>query len=59
MTREKYLGRLVYFLSYVDITEGNIEKKCNTFGEKSKADSKWLVNNIISYMRIHRERVER
>jgi hypothetical protein len=23
MTREKYLGRLVYFMSYVGITEGN------------------------------------
>jgi len=27
VTREKYLGRLAYFMSYVGITEGNIENR--------------------------------
>ena len=40
VTREKYLGRLAYFISFVGITEGNIENKCNILGGKSKADSK-------------------
>ena len=35
-TREKYLGRLAYFMSLVGITEGNPESKCNTFGQKCK-----------------------
>ncbi len=58
VTREKYLGRLGYFMSYVGITEGNLEERCNTFGHKCKADTNWLANNIIRYLRIHRQRVE-
>jgi predicted transport protein len=59
VTREKYLGRISNFISFVGITEGNIEQRCNIFGEKSKADSKWLANNVIRYLRVHREREER
>ena len=59
VTREKYLGRLAYFMSYVDITEENIENRCNIFGEKCKADPRWLVNNVIRYLHLHRERVDR
>ena len=59
ITREKYLGRLAYFMTFVGIIEGNMEERCNVFGQKCKADSRWLVNNIIKYLRIHRERVER
>lgn len=59
VTREKYLGRLGYFLSYVGITEGNIENRCNIFGEKCKSDTVWIVNNIIRYLHVHRQRVER
>jgi len=58
VTREKYLGRLGYFLSYVGITEGNIENRCNILGQKCKADSTWLSNNVIKYLHIHRQRVE-
>lgn len=46
-------------MSYVGITEGNIETRCNIFGQKCKADTSWLVNNVIRYLRTHRERVER
>lgn len=59
VTREKYLGRLGYFMSYVGITEGNLEDRCNIFGQKCKSDNSWVVNNVIRYLRIHRERVER
>ena len=59
VTREKYLGRLAYFMAYVGITEGNIENRCNVFGEKCKADQRWLVNNVIRYLHVNRERVDR
>lgn len=36
VTREKYLGRLAYFMSYVGITEGNIEQRCNIFGKNAR-----------------------
>ena len=59
VTREKYLGRISNFISFVGITEGNIEQRFNIFGEKSKADSNWIANNVIRYLRVQRERVER
>jgi hypothetical protein len=59
VTREKYLGRLAFFMSYVGITEGNIESRCNILGEKCKADPKWLSNSVIRYLHVHRQRVER
>jgi hypothetical protein len=49
----------IYFMSYVGITEGNIENRCNIFGEKCKADPKWLLNNVIRYLQVHRQRVDR
>lgn len=39
VTREKYLGSLGQFMSYVGITKGNIENRCNIFGQKCKEDS--------------------
>jgi integrase len=59
VTKEKYLGRLGYFLSFVGITEGNLENRCNILGQKSKADSAWLSHNVMKYLHIHRQRVER
>ena len=44
VTREKYLQRLSYFLSYVGIKDGNVESRCNLLGQKSKADPTWLAN---------------
>jgi len=46
-------------MSYVGITEGNLEDRYNIFGQRSKSDTFWLVKNVIRYLRIHRERVER
>jgi len=42
VTREKYLQRLSYFLSYLGIKDGNIQSRCNLLGQKSKADPIWL-----------------
>jgi|SRR6187551_1128170 len=58
VTREKYLQRLSYFLSYVGIKDGNIEEKCNILGQKAQTDSKWFTNNMIKYLQVHRERME-
>lgn len=59
ITRQKYLGRLGYFLSYVGITEGNIEGKCNAFGRKATTDTTWLTRNVVQYLHVHRQRVEK
>jgi hypothetical protein len=59
VTREKYLGRLGKFMSYVGITEGNLEERCNALGEKVKANPTWLTREVLHYVHIHRERAEK
>ena len=59
ITREKYLQRLGYFLSYLGIKDGNIENRCNFLGQRAKKDSTWLANHVVRYLHIHRERVEK
>jgi hypothetical protein len=60
ITREKYLQRLGYFFDYIGIEEQDaIEDRCNIFGEKAKSDIKWLANNILKYLQLHKDRVER
>ena len=59
ITRQKYLQRLAYFIAFLGINDGNIEQRCNKLGQKSKADSKWLTHNVIKYLQIHRERMEK
>lgn len=59
ITREKYLQRLAYFLSYLGIDNGNIQDRCNILGQKSKADTMWLANNVMRYLHKHRQRVEK
>jgi len=59
ITRQKYLQRLAYFLTFLGINDGNIEQRCNILGQKTKADSTWLTQNVIKYLQIHRERMEK
>jgi hypothetical protein len=58
VTREKYLQRLGYFLSYVGINDGN-SKTDVMLGQRSKADPIWLTNNLVRYLYIHRRRMEK
>jgi integrase len=59
ITRQKYLQRLSYFIYFLGIDEGNTEQSCNTLGQKARADSKWLTNNVIRYLQVHRQRMDR
>jgi hypothetical protein len=59
ITRQKYLQRLEYFITFLGINDGNIEKKCKIFGLKARADSKWLTNNIMRYLQVQRKRMEK
>jgi len=60
ITREKYLQRLGYFFDYVGIEEqGTIEERCNIFSEKAKNDINWVANNILKYLQLQKDRVER
>jgi integrase len=58
-TREKYLSRLKRFFDCIDLPGSTIEERCNNFADKGKAESKWVVNNILKFLHAHKERVER
>jgi len=59
VTREKYLGRLSKFMTYVGINEGNLEERCNALGKKIKGDPTWLTREVVRYLHIHRQRAEK
>ena len=59
VTREKYLQRIGYFFDYIGIEKGTIEERCNIFGQKAKGNINWVANNIIKYLQVHKNRVER
>ncbi len=46
-------------MSYVGITEGNLEDRCNAFGQRAKAETAWLTNNVVRYLHIHRQRAKK
>ena len=58
VTREKYLGRLSVFMSFVGITKGNQEERCNALGTRAKASPNWLTQEVVRYLHIQRQRAE-
>lgn len=65
-TREKYTTRLKRFFDFIDLPGSNnpttntpIEERCKYFVEKAKNDQKWLLNNILKFLLVQKERVER
>ena len=64
-TREKYTTRLKRFFDFIDLQGSNnnatttpIEERCKYFVEKAKNDQKWLLNNVLRFLRVQKERVE-
>jgi integrase len=58
-TKEKYLTRLKRFFDFIDLPGSTMEQRCIIFTEKGKAESKWVLNNILKFLHAHKERVER
>jgi integrase len=64
-TREKYTTRLKRFFDFIDLPDDNtgtttsIEERCKYFVEKSKNDQKWLLNNVLKFLLVQKERIER
>src|SRR5215213_7252435 len=65
-TREKYTTRLKRFFDFIDLPDYNsnvtttpIEERCKYFVEKAKNDQKWLLNNVLKFLLVQKERVER
>ena len=58
-TREKYVTRLKRFFDFIDLPGSNIEDRCHKFAEKGKADSRWVLSNILQFLHAQKARVER
>ena len=62
-TREKYTTRLKRLFDFIDLQGSNnnatttpIEERCKYFVEKAKNDQKWLLNNVLRFLRVQKER---
>jgi len=59
-TREKYITRLDRFFRFVNVQGATIEERCRSFNDTAKKDNnKWVLNNILRFLQIYKERVER
>jgi hypothetical protein len=58
-TREKYITRLERFFHLINVQGNTIEGRCRYFAEIAKKDNKWVLNNVLRFLQIYKERVER
>jgi len=59
-TKEKYLMRLGKFLDFLHLLEGGaLEDKSRVFAEKGRNDNVWAFNNILKFIQLLKERVNR
>jgi integrase len=59
-TREKYITRLDRFFRFINLQGNTIEERCRSFAEIAKKDNnKWVLNNVLGFLLIYKERVER
>src|SRR5215203_5806086 len=61
ITRKYYERRLKKFFDFIEfeITDKNIESKCNKFAEKGKINTNWVLSQIIRFLQYQKERVEK
>ena len=57
-TREKYIGRLAKFFDFIGLVEGTMEERCTVFSQRAKNDFKWVLNNILRFLQIQKQRVD-
>ncbi len=59
-TKEKYLMRLGKFLDFLNLQKGGtLEDKSRAFAEKGRIDNIWAFNNILKFIQLLKERVDR
>jgi len=58
-TREKYITRLDRLFHLINVQGNTIQERCRSFAEIAKKDNKWVLNNILKFLQIYKERVER
>lgn len=59
VTKDKYQRSLDKFLSFIRVKGETLEEKARHFALKGKTDSLWAFNNILSFLRYQKERVDK
>ena len=59
VTRDRYTTRLDRFFSFIGIEGVTVEERCSVFVEKTKNDSDWAFRNIVGFLQVQKERVDR
>ena len=58
-TREKYITRLDRFFHLINVQGNTIEERCRSFAEIAKKDNKLVLNSVLRFLQLYKERVER
>jgi hypothetical protein len=59
VTRDRYTTRLDRFFSFVGIEGNTIEERCSVFVQNAKKDNNWAFRNIINFLQVQKDRVDR
>jgi hypothetical protein len=59
VTTDRYTTRLNRFSSFIGIEGSSIEERCRVFVEKGRNDSDWMFKNIIKFIQIQKDRVDK
>jgi integrase len=58
-TREKYITRLDRFFRFIGIHGGCVQERCRAFADAAKKDNKSALNNVLRFLQVYKNRVER
>jgi len=58
-TREKYITRLDRFFRFIGIQGGCVQERCRAFADAAKKDNKSALNNVLRFLQVYKNRVER
>jgi pyrroloquinoline quinone (PQQ) biosynthesis protein C len=57
-TKEKYVTRLKRFFDFIKLSGSTMQERCKYFVEKSKNKDgdRWLLNNLLGFLQVYKER---
>jgi integrase len=60
-TKEKYITRLKRFFDFIKLPGSTMQERCKYFVDKSKNKDgdRWLLNNLLGFLQVYKERVQR
>ena len=59
VTRDRYTTRLNRFFTFIGIEGSIIEERCRVFVQNVTKDNSWAFRNIISFLQVQKDRVDR